>query len=182
MPKKALYIRTSKTGSSTIAHWCKEFQIPTTKNTVSLDQKDNLEKLNYHFKEDHFLFYSIRNPYDRAVSCWHQCIASNWKDESFTFEEFLDLDFEDSVHEHMRTHLIPLTEYLGPWIDKVNYVIRLENFLSCMKRLSDELEIPYKDPGYHYRGCYDRSNNYLNSLNKKKIEKKYQADFEFFGY
>jgi hypothetical protein len=182
MPKKALYIRTSKTGSSTVAHWCKELQIPTTKNTVELEEKDNLEKLNYHFKEDHFLFYSIRNPYDRAVSCWHQCIASNWKDESFTFEKFLDLDFQDSVHEHMRTHLIPLTEYLGPWIDKVNYVIRLENFLSCMKRLSDELEIPYKDPEYHYRGGYDRSNNYLNSLNKKKIEKKYQADFEFFGY
>jgi len=182
MPKKALYIRTSKTGSSTVAYWCKELQIPTTKNTVALEEKDNLEKLNYHFKEDHFLFYSIRNPYDRAISCWHQCIASNWKDGSFTFEEFLDLDFQDSVHEHMRTHIIPLTEYLGPWIDKVNYVIRLENFLSCMKRLSDELEIPYKDPGKHYVGGYDRSNNYLNSLNKKKIEKKYQADFEFFGY
>lgn len=180
--KKALYIRTAKTGSSTIAHWCKEFDTPFTKNSIALEEKENAEKLNYHFKENHFLFYSIRNPYERAVSCWQQCLTSKWMNDSFTFEKFLDLDFKDSVNEHMRTHIIPLTEYLGPWIDKVDFIIRLENFLPCMKRLCDELEISYKDPGHHYRGTYDRSNKCLNSLNKKKIEERYKADFEFFGY
>ena len=165
-----------------LSRWCKEFQIPTTKNTISLEEKDNLEKLNYNFKNEHFLFYSVRNPYERAISCWHQCIASKWMPSTFKFEQFLEFDFKNSEHEHMRTHIIPLTDYLGPWIDKVDFVVRLENFIPCMKRLSDELEIPYKDPGKHYVGGYDRSNKYLNPLNKKKIEEKYKADFEFFGY
>lgn len=183
--KKALYIRTAKTGSSSIANWCKSFghDIPFTNNVKSLSEDSkNVELLNYHFKEDHYLFYSVRNPYERAVSCWQQCIQSKWMPSSFSFEKFLDLNFKSNISEHMFTHIIPLTDYLGPWIDKVKFVIRLENFENCMRRLSEELETPYKDPGHHYPGRYNHSHNYLTPENKKKIEEKYKADFEFFSY
>jgi len=181
---KALYIRTAKTGSSSIVRWGQNY-FSYTHNKETLDSENNKTKLENHFKQNHFLFYSIRNPYDRAISCWQQCIASGWEEKDFTFDKFLNLDFDKIDNEHMLTHTQPLTEYLGTWIDKVDFVVRLENFESCLKRLAEHLEMPFKKVVHEYSGNYNKkkyANKYLNTLNKKKIEKKYLADFEYFGY
>jgi len=185
MQKKALYIRTSKTGSSTITEWCKPYQIPYTNNVRFLSFEENVTLFDCHFKNDDFIFTSIRNPYERAISCWQQAIISDWVERECTFEKFLDLDFKTLEKEHAQTHLIPLTEYLEPVLDKIQFIIRLENLENCLKKLSDTLEIKYHTPGHVYSGGYDKksfSNKYLNPLNKKKIEEKYKTDFEYFGY
>lgn len=185
--KKTLYIRTAKTGSSSIVNWCVSHghNIPHTEVRKTLDNPDNKNKIHTHFRDESFLFYSIRNPYDRAISCWQQAVRSSWIPTNTSFEQFLDFDFHQTMpHTHALTHVIPMTEYLAPVLDKVNFIVRLENFENCMKRLSDELEIPYKDPGHHYKGNYNRIivKDLLTPINKKKIQEKYKADFEFFSY
>lgn len=185
--KKALYIRTAKTGSSSIVNWCKSFghDIPYTEVRKHLNDPDNQNKIQKHFRDESFLFYSIRNPYERALSCWRQALQSCWIGERMSFEQFLELDFHQTMpHTHALTHVIPMTEYLADVLDKVNYVVRLENFEQCMKHVSEELETPYHYPGHHYKGNYTRVNKdqALNAANKKKIEEKYKSDFEFFGY
>ena len=185
MQKKALYIRTSKTGSSSISEWCKSYSIPQTNNVRFLTFDENQNRIYNHFKKDDLLFTSIRNPYERAISCWQQAITSKWVPRECSFEKFLDVDFSIINKEHYRTHVIPLTEYLEPVLDKIQFIIRLENLENCLKRLSDELNLEYRAPGHFYAGGYNKKdfqNKYLNPLNKKKIEEKYKADFEYFGY
>ena len=178
---KALYLRTAKTGSSTIVNWGRgRFEI--TSNLIKIDSPENKILIENYFKQNLFLFYSVRNPYERAVSSWAQCINAGWRDKNFTFENFLDLDFSTLDNVHMLTHVQPITEYLGPWIDKVDFIIRLENLISNLKELAEKLQFPYEYPIPQYRGDYNRSKDYFTTENKKKIENKFKADFEFFGY
>lgn len=182
---KALYLRTSKTGSSTLTEWLRPYNIPSTNNVRYLSFHENENLFNEHFKNDHFIFTSIRNPYERAISCWQQAIASAWIERECSFEKFLDLDFQGFESEHARTHLIPLTEYLYSVLDKIQFIIRLENLENCLRSLCEQLKIEYHQPGHVYSGGYNKKeflNKYLNPLNKKKIEKKYKSDFEYFGY
>ena len=178
---KALYLRTAKTGSNTIVMWgTNQFEI--TDSRTKIDSHENKTLIENHFKQKNVLFYSIRNPYERAVSSWALCISANWKDKSFTFENFLDLDFSTIDNLLMLTHVQPLTDYLGPWANKVDFIIRLESLNSDLKNLAEKLQFPYKNPIYQNKGHYNRSKDYLNADNKKKIENKFKADFEFFGY
>ena len=81
---KALYIRTAKTGSSSIVRWGQNY-FSYTHNQETLDSENNKTTLNHHFNQSSFLFYSVRNPYERAISCWQQALSSGWVKEKTSF-------------------------------------------------------------------------------------------------
>ena len=183
--KDIFFLRTAKTGSSSIAQWCMRHETHITNNMIPLDKGENSglkEKLQ---EKKYYVFTLVRNPFTSAISCWQQAIASAWIERECSFEKFLDLDFQGFESEHARTHLIPLTEYLYSVLDKIQFIIRLENLENCLRSLCEQLKIEYHQPGHVYSGGYNKKeflNKYLNPLNKKKIEKKYKSDFEYFGY
>lgn len=192
---KPLFIRTSKTGSSFIANYF----VDCTKNFEWLDSKENLEIINNH--EDSLKFTVVRNPYDRAFSCWKYGtttvselmtthIPGNYiLPQNLSFVDFLTCDLykEFSMNTHTITHIIPISDYVGEYIKKINYIIKIENAYDDLRNLSRltghpldhfNTDIVYGTP-YNKKEKYELLSNH-NII--KLINARYENDFRLFNY
>lgn len=181
-----LYLRTAKTASSFIAHWCGISGIPCTYNQLLVDHPFNL---NY-IKKANFIFTSVRNPYRRAYSCYKYFQQDpRWTKDfgKFTFSEFLDLDFALIRNIHLRTHIQPISYYLKPLMNKIDYIIKIENLeehmLDLFKRF--ESKVAWVTPHIKYETMYDKAELrkvYEDENIREKVKEAYRDDFIKFNY
>ena len=121
-----LYVRTAKTASSTMNAWCgTDFKV--TFNQRFLYEPPNTPQIEDALAKGHVLITTVRDPWTRAISCWRQAHKSAWINNEVTFKDFLKLDFPTFFKSpHAITHTIPLTDYLEPYIDKIDKFIKVE--------------------------------------------------------
>lgn len=183
--KDIFYLRTAKTGSSSLSHWCYQHQTHITNNMLPLDKGENAglkEKLS---EKKYFVFTSVRNPFTRALSCWKQSMRINWIGKDVSFEDFLDIDFHKILHPHYMTHTIPLADYLKNYLGRLDKVVKLETIQEDMDDICKTLNLEKSKIRHDRLGKYDREeclNFYNNPEIVDKVRKVYAVDFEAFDY
>jgi len=155
--------------------------------------------------KDYFHFTSVRNPYDRLLSCYIEKVynpaLSNRTDGAFINGEnrefirwygncvgFKKMSFSDFVHfvtqipdEHCDPHFAPQHRLLD--LETLDFIGRLENFdqdFSYIKEqisLSDDVK-PEKLMATKH-GPYQ---NYYDDELRKMVAEKYARDLEIFNY
>ena len=185
--KDIFYLRTAKTGSSSISHWCYQHQTHITNNMLPLDKGENAglkEKLE---EKKYFIFTTVRNPFTRAISCWQQSIRSNWIPKDSPFEFFLDQDLSKITDTHNKTHVIPLTEYLDPYFNKIKKFVKVEQLEKDLREIEEMFGTEKRPIKAYNRGTYrtHRQFDFKSFYTKERIERvidKYLEDFDTFQY
>jgi len=178
-----LYVRTAKTGSSTVNDWCGP-NIVATNNIKFLNYDKNKELIEEAVANRHTLFTTVRNPFTRAVSCWQECIRSNWLAKDTSFEDYFDLDYK-KVSEHCYTHNCPISEYLSPYLGKVKLIIKMEELSNSLRKMEINYNIPERRIGFFNRNAYAKNFDYRGFYNYKRIKlvlDRFYVDFETFNY
>ena len=196
----ALFVRTSKTGTSFVNTHLHPLGVSSTFNAEFLDSEVNLEIISK--QSNAFKFTITKNPYDRAYSCWRSLtqtpstiVQTNFANNyllppDLSFIDFLESDFykDFNTNLHTLTHIIPVSEYLGDYIEQVDFVMKIENIKHDMIHLSNKIgfNIPHN---FDWRPIYETP---YDPLEKQKflsdpkiikaINEKYHNDFEIFGY
>lgn len=180
---KFIYVRTAKTGSSTLKDWCGT-HIDITNNMKPLDEEKNREKIQKAFEERYTFFTSVRNPFTRAVSCWNQSIQSFWVPGDTTFEEYLQWDYTKNG-DHCYTHNCPMTEYLSPYLGKIRIIIKMEELTNSLRKMEINYNIPEREIKFLNKAHYSKNFDYRGFYDYKKIKlvlDRYYVDFETFNY
>lgn len=175
-----LYIRTAKTGGSTIENWFNT-NAKTTLNAYLLSNEKNKKIIKDAIEGNFFIFTSVRNPFTRAISQWQQALRSNWLKPNSSFEDFFEFDYKKN--EVLITHCGTLYEVLNPYLDNINKFIKIENFKKEIEYFIDKFKLPKKFCGHLNKGNYfiDLKSFYT----KKRIDlvaSKYDLDFKTFKY
>lgn len=183
--KDIFFLRTAKTGSSSLAHWCHLHQTHITNNMVPLDKGDNAGLKEKLAEKKYYTFTIVRNPFTRAISCWKQAMRIQWIDKDMSFKDYLEIPFHKILDPHYMTHTIPLTDYLGEYVHQLDKVVRLETVQQDMDQICDELnlektKIRHDRPGkYHQQQEYQMYKD-LDIVNK--VREVFAVDFETFNY
>lgn len=178
------FLRTAKTGSSSIAQWCMRHETHITNNMIPLDKGENSglkEKLQ---EKKYYVFTLVRNPFTRAISCWQQAKRIEWIEKELSFEDYLKIPFHRILHPHYMTHSIPLADYLENYIGQFDKVVKLETIQKDMDEICDLLELE-KSPIRHDRpGKYPASllEEYNNPKIVDAVREVFKVDFETFNY
>lgn len=123
-------------------------------------------------------FTVVRNPFDRAVSCWQHCIRLGFR---YDFEEWLEKDFTE-MKPNERAHSLRQVDFLFDcdgsigWLD---HVLKLEDpdFVSKLQKITGiEANFPHEA-----KGGYDQKDFYTPYA-KELVKSKYSLDFKMFGY
>lgn len=187
-----------KTGGTSIEHTLKDLFFPNNQLTP---QEENLnlmfglsKKYNLFLQHADLKFYknilninlneyktitTVRNPYDRLVSCYHY----NGKDKKFSFEDFIVNHLEAHIEannkkEYGINHFAPQVNFCKIDDYKVNHIIRLESFANDVKKINIDVK-------YHYSKTASRKKNYKNYYNQKTknlVYNLYKEDFEYLNY
>lgn len=197
-----LLITTSKCATSLIRYHFFT-SISYTQNTDWLTSKKNLE--NFRKNKKSFKFSVVRNPYDRAFSCWKHGTTtsfpfdykpgflskkgSHFLPPSLEFEDFLKLNLytDLDLSLHAITHCIPISEYLNNFIKTINFFIKVENLESDINFVSEKIGYDKKFNNQiimHNSSYTDEEKNFLLSDQKilNLINVKYKKDFINFNY
>lgn len=199
--KSGLFIRTSKCATSVISILL-EPKIEETRNYFFLDHEVNRRILreNRHL----FKFSIVRDPYNRAFSCWKYatttCSGGNAKmDTGFIdnyllpptldFVDFLSFNLEEKFNlcSHSSTHIMPITDYLGAFVKNIDYFMRVENIQNDLLKIADMVGFNYKteDCTIVYPTPYEKEEK-VKLLSDRKIidliNQKYKNDFITFKY
>lgn len=178
-----LYVRTSKTASSTVNDWC-GINIASTHNRFFLTAQDNKHMIEEFLKKDSHLFTTVRNPFTRAISQWQQSIKSLWIPKETTFEEYMEWDYT-KVNEHCYTHNCTLVEYLSPYLNKIKTIMKAENLEEPIRKIEKEFSLPERRIGFFNKADYRDDFDYNQFYNDSRIEMvldKYSSDFDTFNY
>jgi len=183
------YIRTAKTASSTVNDWLgSNYSRNVTNNTRYLDHEYNKNKIEDAINKNYFIFTTVRHPYTRAISCWRQAIRTSWLHKNSTFDDYLDWNYQFgkvsiSNNIHAITHNMPISEYLAPYLHKINLVVKYENFQEKLVQMQQLFEMPVRRFG-HFNPTEIKVNyaELLTQERKDKIYHQYKADFEAFNY
>jgi hypothetical protein len=153
--------------------------------------KDYSEK----FRQKHFIFSFVRNPWDRVVSSflYLNSNVSNLEDQQdkIKYLERYNGNFKKFVKNAFKNEEIFQSIYFRPqnkWIcDEdgnalVNFLGRYENLNENLNDLSKILKVDFKEflIGDEFR--QDHYRNYYNKKTKRIISKIYSKDIELFGY
>jgi hypothetical protein len=153
--------------------------------------KDYSEK----FRQKHFIFSFVRNPWDRVVSSflYLNSNVSNLEDQQdkIKYLERYNGNFKKFVKNAFKNEEIFQSIYFRPqnkWIcDEdgnalVNFLGRYENLNENLNDLSKILRVDFKEflIGDEFR--QDHYRNYYNKKTKRIISKIYSKDIELFGY
>ena len=182
-----LYIRTAKTASSTVNAWMGP-KTGSTFNQRFLTEPPNDLKVSKALEYNHYIFTTVRNPFTRAISCWQQSIRSNWIPKDSPFEYFLDQDFSKIDITHNKTHVIPLTEYLDPYFNKIKKFVKLEQLEKDLREIEEKFGMEKRPIKAYNRGNYRTPRDgfdYKSFYTKERIERvidKYFDDFMAFDY
>jgi len=133
--------------------------------------------------ENYFIFCTVRNPYERAVSDYRWRV----KNGEISFINFLERIYIESTNDAEGYVPIPNTNWPIYTIDdniEVDYVVRYENFKSDIefifkkynfKHLYGEIPHAKKFKSYDYK-------QYYTAEAKKLVENIYQKEIEAFNY
>mgnify|MGYP000347197161 CR=1 FL=1 len=137
-----------------------------------------------------FKFAVVRNPYDRALSCWRYLYSRHtrlWRRALtyFSFEYFLRSLPEiwaERRNRHIATHTAPMwpdmTDTDGTLLlDDIAYLERLpEDFSRIARRIElPAYELPHKNRGKTARSSPDRA---YSRRTRRLVEELYQEDLE----
>lgn len=149
----------------------------------------------------YFVFCFVRNPYERLLSAYLDKIVNGMPgkrsiltamgddpenlNKEIPFREFVDVvtGLEISkMDPHWRI------QYYQTFQDVISYdyIGRMENFTNDCKyvfgRVTNNYEKYYRNEVRHATNSSGLLNKYYNSSIQKKVFKKYEIDFEYFGY
>lgn len=193
--EKIILLHPGKTGGTSVEHTLKEKYLSTKKlNAKQADfdlmfgysKKDNLylqhADLRFYKKKDidlkeYTTITTVRNPYDRLVSCYYY----NGKNKKFSFEEFIVNKLPNHI-EHNKDyafdHFCPQIHFCKLGDYEVNNIIRLESFQEDLKKIK-------LTSNFHYSKTVSRSKNYQEYYNQKTkdlVYELYKEDFEYLNY
>ncbi len=172
--KKFVWFWNSKVGGNSIREVLRKNDTSATRDIY----------LSYKLHPDYFKFAFVRNPWDRAVSCYQDKVV---KERYKPFKECYGKDFDYFVdfldrqnlkiadrHIKLQTSAIPVAE--------MDFIGRLENFdkdFACvLERLNIEnTECPHKNASKH-----KHYSAYYTPRTQEIIARKYKADIDYFGY
>jgi len=194
--KNIIYMHPGKTGGTSIEHFLKNKYLNNKKLNAKVSDQDIMfgysEKYKFYLQHADLRFYanfinknlkkyttitSVRNPYDRLVSCYFY----NGKDKKFTFEDF--------VLNHLEKHITPNKNYainhFCPQINFIKYndytvnkIIKFESFIEDCKKCG--LDIKQKlSKTIKRKKDY---NIYYNNKTKDIVYNLYKEDFEYLNY
>jgi hypothetical protein len=190
MPLRILHVRTSKTASTALQTWVginQEF-IKSTDNTKWLNQPNNQNKLQD--KQFNIYITSVRNPYRRAYSQYKYLIRdNNWKKYCTpqSFKEFLEIDFTKINHQHLSTHMTPISYYLGKSLNgKTVHYLKAERLYEDIGILCKTYDLkPPKEKKIIYETHYykpEMNEQFKNKEIRELCYNKYKDDFINFNY
>lgn len=177
------YLRTSKTASSTINDWLgPDYSQNVTHNIRSLDADYNKSRIEKAINKHYFIFTTVRHPYTRTISCWQQAIRSSWIPKEATFDDYLNWNFRGTT-EHIETHNMPISEYLKDYLDKINLVIKYENFQEKLVQMQQLFDMPIRRFGhFNPKTVKIDHKGLLTKERKEKIYETHKEDFKAFDY
>lgn len=132
--------------------------------------------------DDYFKFCVVRNPFDRLVSMFYFINK--------------DIEFDDSIESFRKWIQTGVIEkerikYMEKYIIDdaicVDYFIRYENLLACIKEVCDRIDVPYEPdriPKFK-AGFRDRSIKLIDFYDDKTIkvvEAVYKKELDYFDY
>lgn len=128
---------------------------------------------------DYTTITTVRNPYDRLVSCFHY----NGKSQHYTFEDFVVKKLESYISANNKksyvvNHFAPQITFCKLDDYEVNNIIKLESFSDDLKKIGISMKL-------HFSKTRSRSKNYKDYYNNKTrdiVYQLYKEDFEYLGY
>jgi len=144
--------------------------------------------------QSYFKFCFVRNPYDRAVSCYEYLKKGGngggdlyYKDlieQKFpTFDDFvLNYLNKDIIHQHVLFKPQYLFIYNYKSELQVDYIGKFEDIEEDFKYISEKIFLQKKLPDLNKSSKKNYMEYYSNSLVKEKVNWLYSKDFELLGY
>lgn len=173
-----IYVRVNKAASTSVSNYvkgkCDILQLTRLSKRVDrfggwLDR----EKI-----KNQECFTVVRNPYDRAISCWMHCKRIG---NEQSFEQWLETDFSEMMPNE-RIHSLRQADYLFDvdgsigWID---HIIKLEDSEFIVK-LWNVTGIKSDFP-HNAKGKY-KKDDFYTPYAKELVKSKYSLDFRMLGY
>lgn len=126
---------------------------------------------------DYSIVCSVRNPYSRVLSAW------KWLTELDHLPDSCAASFPDFVRRFVPNVVLPLTLELEDRMDKVNYVVRIEDCEVDLKKLPNFPQ-DFDFPPNRFKSTYRLSPKeyYADPATVARIWDTYREDFESFGY
>lgn len=196
--QKIILLHPGKTGGTSIEHTLKDLFL---KDQKLKPQEENLDlmfglskKYNIFLQHADLSFYknilkinlsdyktitTVRNPYDRLVSCYYY----NGKAQKFTFEDFISNHLEahmeaNNKKEYGVNHFAPQINFCTINDYEVNHIIKLENFNNDLKNVGIDVKFRYSKTASRKKD-YE---NYFNKKTKDLVYQLYKEDFQYLGY
>ena len=180
-----LYLRTSKTASSTVNDWLgADLSKNATHNILFLNHGNNENQVKEAIDNNWFIFTTVRNPFTRAISQWQQSIKSLWLPKDTSFEDYMQWDYR-KVNEHCITHNCTLKEYLNPYFNKIDKIIKIEELELELRHLELQFKLGERRIGFFNKAPYRTRFDYQGFYNKDRtnlVLDKYSDDFDTFNY
>lgn len=188
--KQSIYIRITKTGSSSMSKWIISNGFPTLIFSV---RSKNFELQRSKFKniknlDDFFTFTLCRNPFARAVSSWRFFLTSNRLStdscQLISFADFLKNKPENTYwHQHKRPQHDFVLNFENFFETNIYSIQKLENLNKALTTLSDM----YPKESYALFPKIRVSNTrpyqeFYNDETKDLVLKMFEKDFEYFNY
>lgn len=128
---------------------------------------------------DYKTIATVRNPYDRLVSCYYY----NGKNKKFTFHDFVLNRLEDQIELNNKkgfsvSHFAPQINFCKIDDYRVDHIIKLETFVSDLKKINIDVK-------YNASKTVSRKedyNGYYNQKTKDLVYQLYKEDFEYLNY
>ena len=131
-----------------------------------------------------FVFVIARNPYARLVSGWQNRLHEMKK---IMNQELLGLSFDKFVREKSKIsdnnidHHFRSQYWFVDGID-LDYIGRIETFQEDWDFLSKKFNIERKELVHEKKSKHKNYRSYYNDTLRELVYKRYEKDFEFFGY
>ena len=180
---QSLFVRTSKTGSTSLHEWSRRRGSLSTDNKFYLSDDKNKQIIK-DINSFEVVYTLVRNPFTRAISCWQESIRQNWI-KRITFKEYLNMDFyKEMPNTHAITHNIPLADYLEELLPNIHHIVKLENYKPTLDKIFEKHKDRETNISKQNTGSYDHSKikEYLTEDIQKMIISKYGVDFEVLEY
>jgi hypothetical protein len=142
-----------------------------------------------------FKFAVVRNPYDRAVSCWRYLTASVWRASprywrarssfSYFLERLPDI-WASRSDRHVATHTAPMWPDISDENGELllDFVGRLESIDDDFRVVCEKIDIPFA-PFPHVNRSEHRARRYREAYDRKTratVERLFADDIGRLGY